>query len=65
MTFVRFTSNFVHFHPLPPLQERVMSLFSLLNFFLPKCGNFFMLSEGEKKEKEEEQGRKRRESEVH
>jgi hypothetical protein len=23
--FVRFTSNFVHLHPLPPLQERVMS----------------------------------------
>ena len=34
--FVRFTSNFVHLHPLPPLQERVMSRFSLINFFLPK-----------------------------
>ena len=34
--FVRFTSNFVHLHPLSPLQERVMSRFSLLNFFLPK-----------------------------
>ena len=34
--FVLFTSNFVHLHPLPPLQERVMSRFSLINFFLPK-----------------------------
>ena len=34
--FVRFTSNFVHLHSLPPLQERVMSRFSLINFFLPK-----------------------------
>ena len=34
--FVRFTSNFVHLHPLPPLQERVMSRFSLVKFFLPK-----------------------------
>jgi hypothetical protein len=34
--FVRFTSNLVHLHPLPPLQERVMSRFSLINFFLPK-----------------------------
>ena len=34
--FVRFTSNFVHLHPLPPLEERVMSRFSLINFFLPK-----------------------------
>jgi hypothetical protein len=33
--FVRFTSIFVHLHPLPPLQERVMSRFSLINFFLP------------------------------
>jgi hypothetical protein len=30
--FVRFTSNFVHLHPLPPVQERVMSRFSLINF---------------------------------
>ncbi len=29
--------------------------------FWPKCGNFFMLSEGEKIEKEEKKGRKRRE----
>jgi hypothetical protein len=28
---------------------------------LPKKGNYFMLSEGEKKEKEEKKGRKRRE----
>ncbi len=34
--FVRFTSNFVHLHSFPPLQERVMSRFSLINFFLPK-----------------------------
>jgi hypothetical protein len=34
--FVGFTSNFVNLHPLPPLQERVMSRFSLINFFLPK-----------------------------
>ncbi len=33
---VRFTSNFVHLHSLPLLQERVMSQFSLINFFLPK-----------------------------
>ncbi len=26
----------MHLHPLPPLQERVMSRFSLNNFFLPK-----------------------------
>jgi hypothetical protein len=32
-TFVRFTSNFVHLHPLSPLHERVMSRFSLMNFF--------------------------------
>ncbi len=30
--FVRFTSNFVHLHSLP----RIMSRFSLINFFLPK-----------------------------
>jgi hypothetical protein len=34
--FVRFTSNFVHLHSLPPLQGRIMSRFSLINFFLPK-----------------------------
>ncbi len=34
--FIRFTSNFVHLHPLSPLQERVLSRFSLINFFLPK-----------------------------
>jgi hypothetical protein len=34
--FVRFTSNFVYLHPIPPLQERVMSRFSLVNFFLPQ-----------------------------
>jgi hypothetical protein len=34
--FIRFTSNFVHLHALPPLQERVMSRFSLINFFLPQ-----------------------------
>ncbi len=34
--FVRFTSNFVHLHSLPPLQERVTSRFSLINFFLLK-----------------------------
>ncbi len=34
--FVRFTSNFVHLHPLPPLQEKVMSRFSLIHFFPPK-----------------------------
>ncbi len=31
--FVRFTSNFVHLHSLPPLQGRIMSRFSLINFF--------------------------------
>ena len=34
--FVRFTSNFVHLHSLPPLQGRIMSRFSLINFLLPK-----------------------------
>ena len=34
--FVRFTSNFVHLHSLPPLQERVMSRLSLINIFSPK-----------------------------
>jgi hypothetical protein len=34
--FVRFTSNFVHLHSLPSLQERIMSRFSLINFCLPK-----------------------------
>jgi hypothetical protein len=43
--FVRFTSNFVHLHSLPPLQGRIMSRFSLINFLLPKFlgnENFFI-----------------------
>jgi hypothetical protein len=34
--FVQFTSNFVYLHPLVPLQETIMSRFSLINIFLPK-----------------------------